>query len=518
MKQDLDLILEGNVITMVNQKPRARAIGIKDGRIAVVGSLNEVKKREGNSTKFIDQKDKTILPGFIDTHMHPVFTGRVKLGVDLSDVKSLDETIEKIKDRVKITPPGKWILCYRFNRMLIKEKRFPTIKELDAISTRHPINIQHYDLHFSIVNSMAYKLFNISIGLEGVHKNLKGEPTGLIEDPLSADIMRKVEDLSDENDRLKAVIAATQEALKVGITTLHMKEDPHNVKLIIKNKDHIHIRIKPLILLHPMRLENLDEIISSDILRDETCIAIISDGSIEARTGAFFEPYTDDLTTLGMLYYSDEELRHFLEKAHQAGFQISVHCEGDRSIEQVLSMYEEVLKKYPRDDHRHRIEHFEIPTLEQIKRAAKVGITLAMQPMFIPVAEGSNLEIYRKFLGEERTRRSNPFRSILNEGILVAGGSDSPVTLMNPLAGIQACLTHPNKDQRITLNEAIRLYTINGAKIGFEEKEKGTIEEGKLADFVLLSEDPYRVSPEKIRDINIEMTIIEGKVVYGREK
>jgi predicted amidohydrolase YtcJ len=215
--------------------------------------------------------------------------------------------------------------------------------------------------------------------------------------------------------------------------------------------------------------------------------------------------------------YSDDELYQFVEKAHKTGLQISIHAESDRSISQVLWAYQKVLEKYPLKDHRHRIEHFEVPTKKLINRVARLGVALAMQPMFIKVCEGPNLDYYRTLLGDLRVKRTHPFRSILDEGILVSGGSDAPVTRMNPLGGIQACVTHPNNEQRIDVYEAIELFTINGAKIGFEEELKGSIEAGKLADFVVLSDDPYRVPHEKIGNIEVDMTIVGGKVVYEKE-
>jgi predicted amidohydrolase YtcJ len=215
-----------------------------------------------------------------------------------------------------------------------------------------------------------------------------------------------------------------------------------------------------------------------------------------------------------MLVFSDEELYDFVEKAHKAGFQISIHAESERCIEQVLWAYEKVLEKYPRKDHRHRIEHFEIPSMRQIKRAARLGIIVAMQPIFIPICEGPNLSYYRALLGDERTKKANAFRSIIDQGIIISGGSDTPVTRMNPLEGIHACVNHPVKEQRTDVYEAIEMFTINGAKTGFEEDTKGSIEPGKMADFVVLSDDPYRVPHENIKNIKFEMTIVGGKVVY----
>jgi predicted amidohydrolase YtcJ len=256
----------------------------------------------------------------------------------------------------------------------------------------------------------------------------------------------------------------------------------------------------------------LNKVINNKYLGSHICLANLTDGSVEGRTAALYEPYTDDPATLGMLHHSDEELYDFVEKVHKAGCQISLHAESDRAIDQVLWAYEKVLEKYPRKDHRHRIEHFEIATMKQIRRVARLGVALAMQPMFIPVCEGPNLDYYRSLIGE-RVKRTHIFRSILDEEI---GGSDSPVTRMNPLGGIHALVNHPLEEQRIDIYEAIEVFTINGAKIGFEEDIKGSIEAGKYADLVVLSADPYRIPRGNIEDIQVEMTIVGGKIVHQK--
>jgi predicted amidohydrolase YtcJ len=519
MAHDLTLIVKGNVITMVNSRPRAEAIGVKDGKIVSVGPASEVEKGAGKSTQLLDLKDKTILPGFIDSHTHPIQTGMARLGVELSSVKSVAETLEKITQRAKITPPDKLIFCPGYNRFMVEEKRFPSKEELDAISTRHPIVVQHFDAHFCMLNSPALKLLGFSADMEGVVTDSSRELTGLVEDPASGHIIEEIESSSNDDEIMEIMMAVAREALEAGITTIHAKEPIKNAELIQKNKDRLPVRTRPMLFFIPIFKDEgvLDQVINSNAFGERACVAIIGDGSVDARTGALFEPYTDDPTALGMLYYSDDELYRFVEKAHLAGLQVSIHAESDRSIEQAISTYEKVLEKHPRKDHRHRIEHFEMPIWDHIKRVARAGVVLAMQPMFIPVGGGPNLEYYRALFGEERIKRYQPLRSILNECILVSGGSDSPITRMNPLGGIQVCLTHPIKEQRIELYEALKIFTINGAKIGFEEKLKGSIEEGKLADFVVLSEDPNRVPHDKIGNIGVEMTIVGGKVVYKRE-
>ena len=510
----LDLIIKGNVITVSNQKPRAEAIGIKGEKIVSVGMLKEVEVDAGKATEVLDLTGKTILPGFIDSHAHPMGTGKNRLGVDLFPVKTVGEALEKISRRVQETPPRKLIFCPDYNRQRVEEKRYPSRQELDGISTRHPIWIQHYDGHHSQVNSMAIDLLHLEAGMEGVETDSNGEITGLINDPASARPLSEGDDFSDPAEAMEALRLVTREAASVGITTIFAKEGFNNAEFIMQNLDRIPVRIHPMVLTVADD-EHLNKVINNKYLGPHICLANLTDGSVEGRTAALYEPYTDDPATLGMLHHSDEELYDFVEKVHKAGCQISLHAESDRAIDQVLWAYEKVLEKYPRKDHRHRIEHFEIATMKQIRRVARLGVALAMQPMFIPVCEGPNLDYYRSLIGE-RVKRTHIFRSILDEEILVSGGSDSPVTRMNPLGGIHALVNHPLEEQRIDIYEAIEVFTINGAKIGFEEDIKGSIEAGKYADLVVLSAGPYRIPRENIEDIQVEMTIVGGKIVHQK--
>jgi predicted amidohydrolase YtcJ len=513
MAKNIDLIVKGNIITVVNQQPRAEAIGINGERIVSVGTVKKIEADAGKATKMLDLKGKAVLPGFMDSHTHPMGTGKNRMGVDLSSVKTVGEALEKIRQRVEKTQPGNLIFCPDYNRQHVAEKRYPIRKELDEVSSKHPIWIQHYDGHFSMVNSLALEKLGFPAGMEGVETDAKGELTGLIQDPASARPLSSGDDFADKAEAMEALMLVTKEAASVGITTLFAKEGLENAEFIMKNVKKIPVRIHPMVLTGTSD-EEIDKVINSKYLGDHICVANLTDGSVDALTAALYEPYTNDPTTLGMLYHNNDEFYRFIEKVHKAGCQISIHAESDRSVDQVLWAYEKVLEKYPRKDHRHRIEHFELVTMKQIKRATRLGVALAMQPAFMTVCE--NLEDYRVLFGEERIKRFHPYRSILDDGALVAGGSDSPVTRINPLEGIHALVNHSIKEQRIDVYEAIEIFTINNAKIGFEEDVKGSIEEGKLADFVVLSDDPYRVPREKIREIKVEMTIVGGKVVYQR--
>jgi predicted amidohydrolase YtcJ len=244
---------------------------------------------------------------------------------------------------------------------------------------------------------------------------------------------------------------------------------------------------------------------------------LLVDGAYAEHTAALLEPYTDDSSTKGVLYFSDEELNDFVGRGHRAGLQISMHAIGDAAIEQLLNAYEQALAADPRSDHRHRIEHFSLPTPEHIERAAHLGVALGMQPIFASMPEGDEVGSRLpglEFLGPERYARRHPYRAIVDAGILVAGGSDSEQRPESPMAGIHAVVNHPDEERRLTVMEALSLFTTNAARIAFEEDEKGSIEPGKLADLVILGGNPLTADPRTLGDIPVRMTIVGGEIAY----
>jgi predicted amidohydrolase YtcJ len=302
---------------------------------------------------------------------------------------------------------------------------------------------------------------------------------------------------------IKALKAAADKAVSVGLTTIHALEWARGFNLLLKHRESLPVRIKLYAVAETPK--EVDDIIGMQ--KPEIGVKIITDGAFGAHTAALFEPYSDNPSTKGTLIYTDEELNKMVMKAHKAGLQLALHAVGEAAIEQVLNVYEKALKVYPKSNHRHRIEHFELPTQDQIKRVAKLGVTLAMQPQHLCLFN------YKEFIGD-RVKKAHPYKLIQENNILVAGGSDSPVALMDPLFCVHCLVNMPEPDQRVSIREALRINTINGAKMGFEEHVKGTIEAGKLADLVVISDDPYSVEPEKIKDIKVLMTIVGGKIVY----
>jgi len=253
----LDIIIKGNVITVDNQKPRAEAFRIKGDKIVSVGSIKEVEQGAGKATEVLDFAGKTVLPGFVDTHTHMLATSRNMLGIDLSSVNSVQEVLIKINQRAKTTPSGKLVFGCEFNRLMVSEKRFPYLNELDAASLAHPTAIQHFDTHFFMLNSLAFKLFGLNKEMDGVIKDVNGNPTGVIEDPISTDIWNKLVNIGDDNEKLEALQAVSQAFLKVGITTAHTKENLQDVILIMKNLESVPVRIKPMLFFYPLKAEKL---------------------------------------------------------------------------------------------------------------------------------------------------------------------------------------------------------------------------------------------------------------------
>jgi predicted amidohydrolase YtcJ len=256
----------------------------------------------------------------------------------------------------------------------------------------------------------------------------------------------------------------------------------------------------------------IDKVIELGLPRIGGCILL--DGDVGPRTAALSEPYADDPNCYGTLYYEDEVVNEFALAAHKEGLQIAFHAVGDAAVEQALNAYGAALTQHPRDDHRHRIEHCEVIREEQIQRAQRLGIALAIQPPFNHFwpHQGSFLS-----LGEERAWKLDPVRSLLRPDLLIAGGSDSTVTPLGPLIGVHAAVNHSNPAERIAVYDAMKLYTINAARIAFQEDDRGSLEVSKLGDLVVLAENPFEVDQRTIKDIKVEKTVIGGDIVYQSE-
>jgi hypothetical protein len=501
----------GNLLTMNSKNRRAEALAISKGKIVAVGPNEDLRRLYGEEWRFIDLQGRTVLPGFIDSHVHFMATAITATGINLAETRSVGEILVKVEEKAKETPPGEWIFGYFITHL--SDRGMPTRVDLDQISKRHPVRLMHRNGHLCSLNTRAIEILKIPGNLEGVEKE-SGEVTGVIRDPAIQVLSHPDHSLTEEM-RMEALRFASQVALQRGVTTLHALDggarNPGAIPYLLGVKNDFPVKL----VLYDQTMK-VKEPLGLGLPRIGGCIS--ADGAFESHTAALFEPYADEPDNYGTLTYNQRKMSDFILKAHQAGLQIAVHCEGDRAVEQVLFGYERALRFSPRKDHRHRIEHFEIPTERQIERTARAGILAGMQPAFLPVFFfRDGVERYEIFLGWSRLKRIHPYRTMLSASVLMAGGSDSPVTEIAPLLGIEAAVTHPHSEERLSVLEAIELFTINGARFAFEEDQKGSIEIGKAADLVILSEDPCSVEPEKIGRIPIKMTIVDGKVAFKSE-
>jgi len=507
--QNIYVLLNGNILSMDDQNSRYTAMAVRKGKIVRLGGEADMQEYLDGGWTALDLKGKTVLPGFIDTHQHLGLTGQVLTGLDFFDVHTMDEVLDMIREAAPQGGPKEWLLGYTLNETTIRERRLPYKAELDAVCPDRPVMIVHSPWHMCALNSKALHVLGLPKDLPGMDLDEQGNATGWVRDPgVVSHVFPSVSRLTPEDVKLASFQHACREALKQGITTLHCLEDgdygPGDAEIVLAHADKL-----PLHTVLWSQILDVDKTIARGLPRIGGCIC--ADGAIDAYTAALFEPYLDQPDNCGALNFTQQQMDDFILEAHTKGLQVAIHCETDKAIEQVLSAMEKALEQHPRKDHRHRIEHCEIPTLDQLERMGRAGITAGMQPAFMPYLV--IMDEYEKMFGKERLRMLHPYRTMLDCGIVMSGGSDCPVTPHGPLTGIQAAVLHPNKKERLTPLEAIRMFTIDAAYSAFEETTRGSLEPGKIADLVILDADPTSVAPEAIRDIKIIKTIVEGKPV-----
>jgi predicted amidohydrolase YtcJ len=494
---------------MENLAPFATALAVKDGLIAAVGDDAEIKSLAGLETQSIDAGGNTVLPGLIDAHVHFLGTGLDAASAKLLGVTSRKEFMDRLFEKEATLKPGAWLRGYGYDETKFDERSLPPLDALNAAFPQRPALLSRIDAHSCFLNDAAYALLGIDPDLEGIMLE-NGKRTGVLRAAANAFARRKLsDDLTSDETRREAMRLAAEEALQAGVTTLHALEggslfSEKDVDAMLRYADELPIRT---LLYH--QIPDAKFVKSEGLPRVGGCITV--DGSLGSYTAALLSPYADKPDTCGTPYMSQREIDDFVMEAHAMGMQITMHTIGDKAIEMLMRAYEKALAKYPRDDHRHRFEHFTVPTYDQIARAAKLQVYISVQPAFDYLTK--NMMALR--LGPDRLRRGYPFRTIAEAGLIMAGGSDSNITPMSPLLGITSCMVHSQPMQRLTLYEALKLFTINAARIGFEEDVKGSLKVGKYADITVVEGDVTAVEPEQIQHMKVLQTIVGGEIKYA---
>ena len=516
-------IYNANIITMNPLKPRAESLSIMNGRFLVVGSTREVKRTIGEDASVLDLKGKTVLPGLIDCHVHLVKYGLQKTGIDLRNVKSISELKRRLERRVSSSAKGSWIVGHGWDQDRFEEKRYPTRLDLDEVAEENPVVLTRVCGHICVVNTAALRIVNITRETGPIHGGQidmnpeTREPTGILRES-AQDLVWKAVPPPTLKELEAAILAACRDAVKVGLTSIHcLVESSSEISALhtLRKRKRLPLR---LIILPPREL--LDSLVAlgvttgfgDDYLRIGP-VKIFADGSLGARTAALAEDYSDDPGNKGIMIFSQDELNEIVEKAHKSDLQVAIHAIGDRAIELALSAVEDALSRFPRRNHRHRIEHASVLNRPLIKRMKDLNVIASIQPTFTI----SDFWVPQR-VGAERVRLVYPFKTLMKSGVVIAGSSDCPTEILNPILGIHAAVTRGGfvREESLSVNEAIRAFTINAAYASFEEESKGSIEAGKLADFVVLSEDVTRIPPERIKDVRVEMTVVGGRIVYSR--
>jgi predicted amidohydrolase YtcJ len=528
----------GNIITVDPRQPAARAVAIKDGRILKVGSDEEVKALAGSKTRRIALRGRTVTPGFIDSHQHLSQYGTDLLQIDCSPKRC--QTIKDIQKTVlleaKRKPAGEWVRGVGYDDTKTQAGKILTRWDLDEVAPDHPVLIQQISGHWGVANSKA-----LEIG--GVRENSpepkggafgRDSATGRLNGILyeQAEFAFVFEGTTGQppiippfslKDRLRGMRLAADRYLASGITSVHdalVSAKTLETYQEARKRGDLKLRAYMLIsieYLPQLRGLNLKTGFGNEWLKIGG-VKILADGGIAGRTAYLSEPYVGSKDRGILALESEQVLHKLIRQGHSAGFQVCVHANGDRVIEMALDGFAKALDEFPRKDHRHRLEHCTVVNPEILSRIKKLRILVTPFGSYIYHHGEKMIPHY----GARRVEMMFAHRSFLDYGIAVSGASDSPCGPYEPLLAIQSCVTRKSAvgelladRQRISAEEALALYTKASAFASFEENLKGSITAGKLADIVVLGEDPRKVDPDEIKDIPVEMTIVGGEIMHG---
>jgi len=521
-----DLVLmDGNVLTMCSSQSSAEAVAVKKDRIVKVGTNEEIRQWIGDDTTVINLQGRTVVPGLTDSHIHVGDFGKFLTWVDLKDANSVEEMQRLIRERVQKISKERWIIGSGWDQARFAEKRYPNRWDLDEASPHNPVILYHQCGRVCVVNSNALELAGVTKETESpsggeIEKDAEtGEPTGILRET-ATDLVWNVIPEPSEEEVMEGASLACQKIVEAGVTSIHwIATSSTEISVIqrLRAGNKLPLRVYTIIpanLLDQIGGSDLS-IISGDGANRNLGVKVFVDGSLSARTAALREPYCGDAESKGQLLYSQQELDALVAKLHRANFRLVMHAMGDQAIGMALAAIEKALMEAPRKDHRYRLEHASVLSRELIRRIKELGMTVSVQPKCV-ITEFSVWSAVDR-LGSERARWLYPIKTLIKEGVRVVGGSDCPMEPLSPLQGVQAAVTREFfPEERITVDEALRMYTVNAAYASFEEAVKGSIEEGKLADLTVLSGDPTAVPPSKIGDINVDITIVGGNVVYQK--
>jgi predicted amidohydrolase YtcJ len=539
-RMDVDLIfVNGNVYTANERQPHAEAIAVKQGRIVFVGSNEEVKKLKRDRTRVMDLREHTVVPGLTDSHCHIFGIGEREMTLNLEGTNTLEDFLRKVKARVAQMAKGKWITGRGWIETFWKPPEFPARQDLDAVAPDNPVFLTRADGHAAIANTAALKIAKIDkntpnpFGGEILKDKKSGEPNGMLLDN-AQDLVAKNIPKPSQAEREQALLTGINREIGLGWCEIQNagshKED---VDLIKKALDGGKIKIRFINCVYGPG-EDAQNLVKEGATLNafnhhftQRTIKVVFDGALGSRGAALLKPYSDAPETSGYLTEKPEDLKPMFEEALRRGLQVETHAIGDRANRTILDLYENAFKAVPPEQRkirepRWRVEHAQIVDPADIPRFAKLGVIPSMQPSHAI----SDLFFAPARLGLDRLAGAYAWQSFLKSGAIICGGSDAPVERGDPMIEFYAAVArksvrgesgegwHP--EQAVSREQALKMFTIWPAYAAFEEKDKGSIEVGKLADFTVLSNDIMKIPESEILKTRGEMTVIGGEILYAR--
>ena len=510
------------------------AIAVENGLVKSTGTLEELETENRESFERMDGGGKTLLPGLTDAHTHVMGLGIQELDINVAGIRSLEQTLQTINEFAESNPGREWVLGRGWNQVLWEENEFPTAADLDGIISDRPVFLTRIDGHAGWANSLAMEMAGIDQETQNpqggmILRNEDGNATGIFVDAAMRYIRDQIPERSDDEYE-RALELALQETSKHGLTSVHdARTDMYewNLYKSFADSDRLKTRIYAMVagtgeIFDEMTANGVVESYTGDLLSLRS-VKISADGALGSRGAAMLKDYHDEPGNKGLLFYEQQELNEMLLKGASAGFQMNIHAIGDAANRQVLDAFEYIFERLEgQDELRHRIEHAQIVAPEDIPRFLDYNLIASMQPTHAT----SDMNMAEDRVGAERIRGAYAWQTFLDQGTVIAGGSDFPVEDVNPFYGLYSAVTRQDhegmppggwySEHKMSRIEALRAFTLDAAYAGHQEDVLGTLEPGKWADFILIDKDYFEIPASEIWEIEVLETWVEGEKVYSR--
>lgn len=532
------LLLHARIYTVNASQPWAEALAIRGGNIVAVGSAADIEKYRGPSTRVIDAGGHLVLPGFTDCHIH-FMGGALSLEqINLDDLKTISAIQERVKKFAAAHPQDPWILGRGWSYDVFGAAALPDKKYLDQVVPDRPVLLEGYDGHTYWANSKALAAAGITRNTPDppngkIVRDAQGEPTGALKEDAAAELVQRVVPEPTREQRLQALIQGMAAANRAGLVRVHSAGgDFAYLDLLdqLRRQGRLTVRFYVSDIVRPPQLtkaeiNKLEEARAKyhDAWISGGAVKFFLDGVIESHTAAMLQPYTDDPSQSGKLFWDPDTYKQAVAELNRRGFQVFTHAIGDRSVRLALDAYESSYKSSPNKDLRDRVEHIETISAADIARFGQLGVIASMQPLHA-YPDNDTLKVWSPNIGPERTTRAWVWHSILASHGRLAFGSDWPVVTLSPWPGVQTALTRETAEgtpaggfvpsERITLAQTINAYTLGAAYAGHREKTEGSLESGKVADLIIVDQDLFHVPANQTNKTQVLMTMVGGKVVY----